>query len=376
LKSAKAPHARKPFWGSLLGWVLLFRVRFVGVFFLISQLFSLIRRRRWAGAIAGTAAAGLWLLLENSLQVETRPVNDYAGSFFANSGFLSAPLPVLLEWAHIARENALGFAGSFYANFLFPFFYNLHPMNPVKRAMAVGIFVLGCAGAALLWKREKPLRPILFGFFGQTALLFVLRESLAEFRYFLPFLPLMAAFLVFPLERLAQRLPHPLARKHLATGMLALLVAGQAAHSLTIEEFDPYLMRAEGLAGLHRFLQESRDKPDLVLSPRHYYTYLQTGLPVLAADLWTPARREAFRFQARSLIPGRSTWLILEQGAQTAALLEDLGYAVSDPIASEGVWSLRVLSQPTAAAPAIPPAAADSTPIKTQSAQGEERRNR
>jgi hypothetical protein len=134
-------------------------------------------------------------------------------------------------------------------------------------------------------------------------------------------------------------------------------------------------MRAEGLAGLHRFLQESRDKPDLVLSPRHYYTYLQTGLPVLAADLWTPARRKTFRFQAGSLIPGRSTWLILEQGAQTAALLEDLGYAVSDPIASEGVWSLRVLSQRAAAAPALPPAAA-APPIKTQSAQGGERRNR
>ncbi len=262
-------------WLALFLWVFLARIRVVGVPFLVTALVYLVLRKSYVKASIGAALFSVWILTERLLQVEGASVNTYTGSMLESYPIFVYPIETLKNLAGYYIHNTWSFAGSICANMLFPYLYSLHPMNVPKRMIVLGIFLIVCFGAVLLWKKEKSFRFALISFAGVCIPVFSWDNTTMIYRYMAPFFPLLALFFVYPVFFILRKYESKIIRVFVYF-LPGIMVVCQVlpAFGKDNDEFGWKDFKA-----INQYIVESEEKPGAVLSFAHYYTHVKTGIP-------------------------------------------------------------------------------------------------
>lgn len=324
-------------WLALLCWLILFRLRINTMAFLAIHLLVLMRRGERAKGLTGTVAAAAWLAFEWSRKAQEGGgylQYDLGSRFALDAG----PLEVAATLWRAALANLYSFFGSAFGQLMLPTFYDLRPMDPLKRLAVLGLSAWGLWGLVLFWKRFPAFRPYLLAFIFSWAPFF-LQRSVAFTRYMFPSFPVLAACLALPFLSLSSFLPGRSGRvlPALATTFLLVVMANQALHSLRSHRFAAVVEENLAIQYLHGFIRDAHPPPDVVLSHRHYHAHLETGRPALAyPGQWEYAR-------SRGMFTGRERIWILLPSPPAKSRLWDMGDGWSleeTPLAARGDFSL------------------------------------
>lgn len=329
-------------WLALLCWLVLFRLRINTMPFLVIHLAVLARRGEKVRWLAGAGAALAWLAVERALG------HGSAGGYLQHDlgkrfDFGADPLSVAASLALSVGGTLYSLLGAAFGDLMLPFFYELRPMDPLKRLAVLAFSAWALWGLGLFWKRFPAWRPYLLAFLMSWAP-FLLQRSVALPRYLYPSFPLLAACLVLPLhvlqDRLRARFRGRWAGIPLPALLLPVLVANQVLETHLNQDFAAIGTERAAYQHIHAFIRTSRTPPDIVLSHRHYHAYLETGRPSLAyPDQWAYAR-------AHGMLTGRErVWIVLPVTPEATGSW-DLGPGWrlgASPLAARGNLSLYEL---------------------------------
>jgi hypothetical protein len=323
-------------WLALLCFVLLARIRVVGLCFFGVHIVFLLWKKDRVKACAGIVLLALWIFLER-LCTPAQAANDgYGHAFINNFPLLTNTGAAVSLLVHTYRHNIWSFAGSMYANILFPWFYSFVAMNPVKRLVVLSLFVNGCVGFFLLWKSKPWMRPILAATILSLIPVFSWRTG-TMFRYLFPFFPLLALVSVVPiLELVPKRLSRP--ARSMPLLFLVCMVGNQAIASLSTGTFDPYLYGRKEFKLVHDFVNRQQQRPDIILSEHNFYTYLTTGVRSLDESSFETARACSSLTAAHTIwgiSEGNRAWSRAVMPCGALALVQD-----SVPLYRSGPWEL------------------------------------
>ena len=291
--------------GAALAWVAAARTRVIGWGFLGAFLFLLARKRRWGLAAGTAAAAAAWTVMERFLARGVR-VSHYTDSLFDRK------YPIHIDlWRGIKALAAnLGtslfdFATAVAGHLAFTFPYEMGPMDRLKRAACVAVAAWAAWGAYLTWKRRPAWRPWMAAAGLASVPTFLIFHSHDSFRYHLPFLPLLLAFLLAPFERAGKKPGGTGGASALAAACLLLAqVAGSWRHDFESDFMDyPREFRA-----INDTLRNRADRPEVCFTQDPYYTWLNTGCPSWPNVGW----REPAEF--RDLAEGKEAWIFCGPG--------------------------------------------------------------
>jgi hypothetical protein len=319
-------------WLALLCFVLLARIRVVGLcFFGVHIVFLLWKKDRVKVLLS------LWIFLERLCTPEQAANDGYGHAFINNFPLVSNTAAAISLLVHTYRHNIWSFAGSMYANILFPWFYSFVAMNPVKRLVVLSLFVNGCVGLFLLWKNKPWMRPILAATILSLIPVFSWTRTGTMFRYLFPFFPLLALVSVVPiLELVPKRLSRP--ARSMPLLFLVCMVGNQAIASLSTGAFDPYLYGRKEFKLIHDFVNRQQQRPDIILSEHNFYTYLTTGVRSLDESSLETARACSSLTAAHAIwgiSEGNRAWSREVVPCGTLALVQD-----SVPLYRSGPWEL------------------------------------
>jgi len=144
--------------------------------FLSLYIVFLLWRKEWKKAALAVVLSAAWFAWEKIGVAPGSGVNKFL--FCSRDGLRSrsrscgGDCPVLRMYAH----NIWSFAGSMYANILFPWLYDLAEMNKLKRLIVLSVFFEGCIGAFLLWKNRPGVRLVLIALAISLVPVFACRE--------------------------------------------------------------------------------------------------------------------------------------------------------------------------------------------------------
>lgn len=339
LKSEKPLVQRRNGWIALFGWVILSRVRPLGLPLFLAYSILLVKRKEWKKVLVGMLILCIWIVFEKLSVIKDAPSVGYVDYFNKEFPIFSSHLyHAIGELFDSTVHNIWSFAGSMYANILFPYFYNLVTMNPVKRLIVVGLFINGCYGTWILWKLKPGIRPIFFAALFYWITVFTWAESTTMFRYAYPFFPFLLLIMLVPVHHALGRVNSSW-RNAIILGIIGVVIINQAWQSFNQSYEDPFVPDRNSFNALHSYISSLPQKPDIILSPQNYYTFLKTGVYSLSTfvnmqDIYTYASHNPFK----------NIWLIVNN---TKAVLPtpircDSLSIIPDTTALriQGIWSL------------------------------------
>jgi hypothetical protein len=270
-------------WLALLAWLILFRLRVNATPFLIVHVIMLGARKSWFKVSVAAVLAALWLWMEKRWSLPE------------SQGYLHYDLANKLGphrdmWAmawNLTRgyaSNVYVFASSAFGRLAFPFLYGLHSMDKSKRLAILALTAWGLWGLGILWMRYPKCRPYLIAFLFSWLPIFLQRPASID-RYMLPSLPLLFTCLLLPFTVIAIR-SGTRAAGAVATFLILALVADQSLAGTQAGRWEEERKEGRDYRDVHDFINAANPKPDLLLSPRHYYSHLETGLP----SIWYPVQ--------------------------------------------------------------------------------------
>ena len=341
MKSEEPSVHRTYGWIALLCWVLLARTRGLGMPLLFGYTVWLAIRKDWKKLFTGAGITAICAIAERSLVVKEFAAPGYLHAFNEEYPLFSSRFfPAVSHLSAITFHNFWSFAGSMYTNFLFPYFYNLVTMNPIKRIFVVALFINGCFGAWILWKQKPAVRPIITAalFYWTTVFFWCDDITYAMFRYTFPFFPFLLLTAFFPVFQALRRIKFPW-RNAICAGILVVVIANQIWRSFSQSFEDPFVPDRNDFKALHSFISSVPHKPDVILSQQSYYTFLKTGVHSLNIFL----NGKAICAYALTY-PTKDIWLIVNNKNAPQPKLIDCGSLsfVSDtkPLRIQGIWSL------------------------------------
>ncbi len=288
--------------GAAMIWVATARTRVIGWGFLGVYLFLLGRKRRWGLAAGAVAAAAVWTGLERFVARGVR-VSHYTDTVFDRK------YPIQLDvWLGIKAlaanlwKSLFDFATAVAGHMAFPFPYEMGPMDRMKRVACVAVALWAAWGAWLAWRRRPEWRLWLAAAALASVPTFLIFQSHDSFRYHLPFLPFLLAFLLAPFEgrgKMAAR-----ATALVAGCLLFAQIAGSWRHDFESDFMDyPRHFRA-----IIDSLGNRTARPQVCFTQDPYYTWLRTGCPSLP----NVGRREPGDF--RGIAEGKEAWIVCGPG--------------------------------------------------------------
>jgi hypothetical protein len=265
-------------WGAVASLVVLARTRAVGVPFFLVFVAMMLYRKRWSKAVVAVLLLAFWFVAE---QMAAMPDNDSHGQLATVAlkapNLLVRPLEIFNFFLVSYRRSLGAFAGSMYANVLYPFFYHLVAMNKLKRLVVLAVFGTGCIGGVLLWRRDRRMRPAIVALAGAWLPIFTWKSSAMIFRYLFPFWPFLALMFLIPFHHLPSATPGRI-RRYAPIAICVLLLVNHVLRTPAVVQ--PYPCRND-YAMLHGVITGAHRPPDVVLSVFDYYTYLKTGVPAI-----------------------------------------------------------------------------------------------
>jgi len=118
-----------------------------------------------------------------------------------------------------------------------------------------------------------------------------------------------------------------------------LVVANQAAWSLRQTSFDHFVVERENMLAAHEYLNTAPHKPDLILSPQYFYTYLHTGIHSC------PAAWQLDLCRYEKYYRDREVWGVFDTESfalsATTACGSSLVSPSAEPLFTRGRWSVR-----------------------------------
>lgn len=334
---AATPEAgRRSLLGAGVAFVMVARTRVVGWAFLSVYLYLLLRRREFAKAAGLAGLAGAWVVAEKISAVGVK-VHQYGHDMFTeifpvkSDFWLGIRLILENSW-----DNLYAYATVIHAHLLLPWFYSLAPMSAGKRGLCLAVFLWSLAGLVLLWRGKPALRPWLLAVAAVNGPNFIFFEANDSYRYLVPYHGFLMLLFLYPFTRLASL---PAAWRAAAPAAAALLLlVNQGTHSIVNRgDQDGYFLEWRGdFIALHEAIPPEGKRPDYLLSPDPYFSWLVTGVPAFHNH-----GRHKFS-QVAATIPGRETWVVC--GPRNAWNCEDwqrrgLRHDAA-PLAEAGLWSL------------------------------------
>lgn len=273
-------------WVALLLWTLTARTRVIGWCFWAMYMILIGRRKEWPKLIAGLAVMAAWLLWERSMAAGIR-VTQY------QDGVFTAQYPLLVN----LKAGALGLLGNLkdtlwswssagQGHAMFPWLYYAYPMDKFKRIACLAIFAAVAWGFTLAWRSNRAARPWLLAMLAASAPTFAIFLPQDCWRYMHPFLPVSCLCLALTVGSLAARgaaagaTAGGKARQWMA-GLGLVMIVSQAMHTWQRDMDDDYIDQSRDFRALHDSLLAMPVRPEIILSPDHYYTWLRTGIPSL-----------------------------------------------------------------------------------------------
>jgi hypothetical protein len=334
-------------WLAVAVLVILARTRLVGGFFSATLLATFLFRRDWPKFLAGVIGIGLWLCVERYWAAASAVRNaGYMGSYMREINVLANPLFFLKGLMGHFFHFSWSLVSSMYADILFPYFYSLVNMNPIKRLIVVAVFVDSVVGVWLLCKEHRAARmPFAAALVSLVPVLLVCDATGSMYRYLFPYFPMFSVCALYPVFYYAGRSKTTVARL-LPVLFASLIVINQASHTLRTENSDSWFPKSErdDLAAVHNFVSGSRNKPDIVLSPQKYYAFLKTG--ICAYEVRVP---DDLCVNVPFLGPNRTVWAILNTAyfspaPKPVSCVAAVYTPLAPPLMSRGAWSVCRMS--------------------------------
>jgi hypothetical protein len=272
-------------WAALACYLVLARTRIVGTPFFGAFLIVLGLRRRWIPMAAGIGAFLLWVLFERAAVPAGLAGGGYVSAQLERFPIDSRPAEALQALFRVYAHNLWSFAGSLYARMLYPPFYALVRMNPVKRLIVVGVFCAACYGLWTVWRKHAVVRVPLAGFLLAVVPIMSCRRTHVMFRYLYPFFPFLTVGLLAAARQAGTAVGRMSRPARFAPLLAAVLIAlSQGVDTLSKRPYDPWKEKREEHRSLCARIDTMDTPPGLLISPLSYYTYLQTGVPSFHAE--------------------------------------------------------------------------------------------
>lgn len=321
-------------WLALAAWVFLARTRVVGWAFFAVFAWLLLRRREWPKLAAGMTALATWVFVEN-LMAKAGKAIQYGDDSFTET------YPILVQFGKGVRmllentgEMLFGYGTAVHAHLLLPWFYNMAPMDPIKRMACLAVFLGTLFGFFLIWKRNAWTRPWLMAAFAANLPTFILFHPHDSFRYMAPFFSILAIAFLYPFTLLRDSLG--VWKAAVPAALCAMLLLNQVVHSARFDlQHDLFLDWRDEFIALHASIPQGAGRPAILLSPDPYFSFLKTGLPAFHL-LGRNKLSEVLR-----VIPGKEAWAIC--GARNQYLCDDWanqGLEFDPPLAESAHWRM------------------------------------
>ncbi|MFP4521289.1 MAG: hypothetical protein ACLFQK_04015 [Fibrobacterota bacterium] len=259
-------------------FILLARTRMVGVPFLLVFCVLLLAEKKYRAPVILMAAFLLLWFFEWSFYSEISGGEGYldniSGRYPPLSDLFGFSAEVMRKYYH----NISAFAGSMYANIIFPFFYSLFGMNVLKRAAVLLFFIAGFSGIGIFWKNHPSVRPFLSAVIISWMPVFNWWREGALFRYLMPFFPFLVLFPFFSLKLFLVK--YSVGRTNFIIVLFVFLIFINQVLNISINrpQTEEFRRKREGFAAVHEYLDKTAPENSVVLSPQPWYTYLKTGI--------------------------------------------------------------------------------------------------
>ncbi len=247
--------------------VVLARTRIVGLPIAIVLLIEQLKNHRWKNVLTASTLLLVWLVAEHfgSHNLPAGEGGYLRNDILARYPFVTEPIFALVNLSKHVILTVRDFFGTVLIDFLWPFFYGMHPMDKIKRVVVLLISLSVVLGFVKAWKRFPKDRFLYLAVILSLLPLFSQRSG-AFYRYLLPFLPIL---FFWQLQIIKPGWPW------IRLGLVILFAFNQIVATISGKGIDPFLKDQLSFEIFHEKIA-ALPKPQVLLSPQNFYSYLLT----------------------------------------------------------------------------------------------------
>jgi len=323
-------------WTALILFELLARTRQVGIPFFIFILIYLFYNRKWLMVGIGISLFALQMMVEQRLLYDfSNTANTHVDYYLNRYPLFSEPTKAIIDFLSQCFVNIKAIIGTIYSNTIFPWFYNLYSMDKIKHLVIFAVVGTALWGIVCFCKKGRWKLLLTIALFISFLPLLPGLYSGTLYRYFTPFFPFLVLFFYLPFEKFYYQ---GKIKSYIPKLVLILLFVNQFINSYSKVRLSGYENEPENFLAMHEYVNESKLKPDLILSPQNYYTYLKT-------DCQSRFYRESRKTNEKVILQNNQIiWIIAEVKRKELILTQDWfkPLILEEPaLIAKGNWTLH-----------------------------------